>query len=347
MITFDQYNAGIDLPDSRDIGIEEIGMGIIDISKVPRKVHYKNTPILNQGSIGACTVFGTSGALFETSFIDADDHGVPYNQPYDPWTRWSQAKERGASDTQGWSLQGAIQLLADKKDIVGYARVATRGANSWELLVSVLANKKTIATGSQKWDWGKIGVSPYIYQEKTSDSGHIWAIVGYDLDKRHFICRNSWTQNWGDQGHFYLSFDDVGFLYSTYILLDPSDAAAFREVRNVKAQTLAKKAQDAGVWNGTMPEVRATDEEIMLMIHRSINVMGLQTRVFYANLFTEKILRGKWQLAIYNEKEKARKPTLKELSTMFARAVTRNPNGDALNFTRFQVAAVCGGSLLP
>ena len=117
--------------------------------------------------------------------------------------------------------------------------------------------------------------------------------MGYDLDKRHFICRNSWTQNWGDQGHFYLSFDDVGLIYSTYILLDPSDAAAFREVRNVKAQTLAKKAQDAGVWNGTMPEVRATDEEIILMIHRSINVMGLQTRVFYANLFTEKILRGK------------------------------------------------------
>lgn len=150
MIKFDQYNAGVDIPDSRDIGIEDLGMGIVDISKVPRKVHYKNTPILNQGNIGACTVFGTSGALFEVSFLDADDHGIPYNQPYDPWTRWSQAKERGASDTQGWSLQGAIQLLADKKDIVGYARVATRGANTWELLVSVLANKKTIATGSQK-----------------------------------------------------------------------------------------------------------------------------------------------------------------------------------------------------
>lgn len=117
--------------------------------------------------------------------------------------------------------------------------------------------------------------------------------MGYDLDKRVFICRNSWTQNWGDQGHFYLSFDDVGLLYSTYILLDPSDAAAFREVRNVKAQTLAKKAQDAGVWNGSMPEVRVTDEEIMLMIHRSINTLCLQTRAFYANLFTEKILRGK------------------------------------------------------
>ena len=117
--------------------------------------------------------------------------------------------------------------------------------------------------------------------------------MGYDIDKRHFICRNSWTKNWGDEGHFYLSFDDVKYLYSTYILLDPSDADAFREVRNVKAQAMAKKAQDAGVWNGLMPEVKPTDEEIMLMIHRSINVLGLQTRAFYADLFTEKILRGK------------------------------------------------------
>jgi hypothetical protein len=60
MITFEQYNAGIDIPDSRDIGIEELGMGVIDISTVPRIVSYKNTPLLNQGNIGACTVFGTS-----------------------------------------------------------------------------------------------------------------------------------------------------------------------------------------------------------------------------------------------------------------------------------------------
>lgn len=40
-----------------------------------------------------------------------------------------------------------------------------------------------------------------------------------------------------------------------------------------------------------MPEVKATDEEIMLMINRSINAIGLQTRAYYANIFEEKILR--------------------------------------------------------
>lgn len=124
MIDFENYNAGIDTPDTRDITIEELGMATVNITGIPRKVHHYKTPILNQGNIGACTVFGTSGALFETSFIDAESNGAPYNQPFDPWIRWNQAKERGASDTKGWTLQGAIQLLADKKDIVGYARIA-------------------------------------------------------------------------------------------------------------------------------------------------------------------------------------------------------------------------------
>lgn len=57
--------------------------------------------------------------------MDAESNGTPYNQPYDPWFIWEKAKERGASDTKGWTLQGAIQLLADKKLIVGYARIAS------------------------------------------------------------------------------------------------------------------------------------------------------------------------------------------------------------------------------
>lgn len=105
MIDFENYNAGIDIQDSRDITIEELGMGTINLSGIPRKVHHYKTLILSQGNIGACTVFGTSGALFETSYIDAESNGVQYSQPYDPWKRWEQAKERGASDTQGWSIQ--------------------------------------------------------------------------------------------------------------------------------------------------------------------------------------------------------------------------------------------------
>lgn len=117
---------------------------------VPSKYHLFNTPILNQGSIGACTVFGTSGALFETSYKDAEFNGVPYNQPYNPWDVWSKAKERGASDTMGWSLQGALQLEHDLKYLVGYAKIANSGSADPEQLCRIIAMGKAIATGSAK-----------------------------------------------------------------------------------------------------------------------------------------------------------------------------------------------------
>lgn len=346
MIDFENYNAGIDIPDPRDIEIWEIGMWEISISGVPRFIHHNKTPILNQGNIGACTVFGTSGALFETSYRDAESNGVPYNQPYDPWTRWDQAKERGASDTKWWSLQGALQLLKDMGDIVGYARIATAGQSSWKILVAVLATNKTIATGSRRGNWSHIGKEPFLYSEKQTDSGHIWAIVGYDLDKRHFICRNQWTKNWGDQGHFYLSFDDVGLLYSTYIVLDPSDASALKNAQNVRANQYTQIAKQKGVWNGTQQDAIASDEEIYIMINRSIDTLGLKTRAFYANLFEEKILLWKWQMTIWNERQATTKPTLKEVATMFTRAVLRDSSVKSGVLTRYQVAAICGKYLI-
>lgn len=346
MIDFENYNAGTDAPDSRDITLEEIGQSAINISGIPRKVHLFKTSILSQGNIGACTVFGSSGALFETAYVDAESNGAPYNQPYDPWTRWDQAKERGASDTKWWTLQGAIQLLKDKKDIVGYARIATAGSASWELLVSILAQKKAIVTGSKRWNWRQVGISPYLYSEKQTNSGHIWAIVGYDLDKRLFICRNSWTASWGDNGHFYLSFDDVWLLYSTYMVLDPSDAWVLKDARNVRAKNYAQYAQDHGIWNGMQPDGIATDEEIYIMVNRAMNTLGLKTRAYYANVFEERILIGKWQMTIWNEKLAMSKPTLQEVAIMFTRAVLRDINAKSGILTRFQVAAICSKCLV-
>lgn len=106
----DRYDAGYDLPDSRDILVEEV----LDMAgSIPEEKRIQKTPILNQGQIGACTLFGTSGTLFEDMYRDAEAAGVPYNQPYDLWKMWDKAKARGASDTRGWSIQGVLQLLVD------------------------------------------------------------------------------------------------------------------------------------------------------------------------------------------------------------------------------------------
>ena len=48
------YNAGIDVPDENDLHAEEI-LDMVDL--LPQNVMLDKTAPLNQGSIGACTVF--------------------------------------------------------------------------------------------------------------------------------------------------------------------------------------------------------------------------------------------------------------------------------------------------
>ena len=140
----DQYSASIDIPDSRDITADDLEL--LGSAEIPDKIQFANTPILSQGQIGACTIFGLSGATFESTYNDAVENGGVYNQPFDVWDRWSKAKLRGASDSQGWSLQGALSLLTDIKDIVGYARLSGPGTITLDKIAKAIASGRMIYT---------------------------------------------------------------------------------------------------------------------------------------------------------------------------------------------------------
>lgn len=43
--------------------------------------------------------------------------------------------------------------------------------------------------------------------------GHAVLAVGYDDDKQHFIIRNSWGEEWGDKGYFYMPYDYISNPY--------------------------------------------------------------------------------------------------------------------------------------
>lgn len=151
MTDFENYHGCLDLPDSRDITAEELDL--LGTSELPEKVQFANTPILSQGNIGACTVFGLSGATFESAYNDEIENGGVYSQPFDPWDRWKKAKTLGASDSQGWSLQGALSLLTDIRDIVGYAKLANPGKITLDLIARTIASGRMIYTGSARGNW--------------------------------------------------------------------------------------------------------------------------------------------------------------------------------------------------
>lgn len=50
--------------------------------------------------------------------------------------------------------------------------------------------------------------------------GHAMAIVGYDDDKEHFIIRNSWGKEWGDQGYTYFPYKDFGAQWEIWTAVD-------------------------------------------------------------------------------------------------------------------------------
>jgi len=261
---------------------------------------------------------------------------------------WDKAKDRGASDTLGWSVQGAIQLIHDLKYSIGYARVSSPGNTDPTPLKKALASGYCLTTGSYYGDWGTI-MNTGIYSEKSTPSGHCFQLNGYDDnytfpsgEKGGFHSPNSWA----GRGAFWIPYSMVGSLYTVYIQLDPSDIEAMRDYRNTKAAEYANNAMVNGIWNGTNSNDLATESEIRIMLGRAMNVLGARTRQYWATTLSEKILRGKGLLPIWNEKEGKRNVTDSELAIMFTRAVKRDAKIGSLSLTRFQVAGVMGRDFL-
>lgn len=201
-----------------------------------------------------------------------------------------------------------------------------------------LASGRLVYTGSARGKWSSIKVTHY-YEEGTAFAGHAYCIVGYDDINQVLIARNSWSESWGVEGHFYIRYSDVKYLYSQYIVLDPSDAQYLKDFRNMRAKLYAQQAQDKGIWNGTRPDDKPSDEEILTMVNRGLGyVGGASTRRYYATAFQDKILRGKDLVTIWNEKDAAKTAKPAEVAAMYARSVLRNPQATTASLTRFQVA---------
>lgn len=336
-------NDARDVPDARDIMADEL-FGAPVFEWMPASASVDLIAPLNQGWIGACTVFGSLGGLFNTMKFDADRGGYDFVQPVDPWDVWAKAKLRGASDKNGWSVQGAMKLEKDMNLSKGYAAVGYSGNAMSEILKYWIWQGRAITTGSTYGDWWKI-INTGIYSESSKSQGHCWQFSKFDDNQKigddvgGFYSPNSWL----GRGAFWMSYRMANRLFTQYIALGPTDLAALKNLQNKRTQEYLVKS--AAVWNKKNPEDIATPYEIATMVNRALNFVGNQKRKRYIATFEDKILRGAGVLAISNGSEPERMAKDLEIAVMFTNAVTREAFTQ-LKLTRLQVATVIGRDLL-
>lgn len=224
-----------DRPDTRDHHYNDLR----PIAKPPVvDLSGKCSPVRNQGDEGCCTGEAWTGAyeyeenIQAMSFFVASEQYVYYNERL---LNNDTNEDAGAEIRDGiktlvkygicsealWPLDPAtisqkpsLEAYDDgaKHKALQYARVEqTENAITHALAAGhPVVFGITVYDSFESDDVAATGLVPMPNTEmETCQGGHAVLIVGYDYNKRLFKVRNSWGEDWGDKGYFYLPFEFV------------------------------------------------------------------------------------------------------------------------------------------
>ncbi len=240
-------------------------------TQYPRHLDWHNmnginfmSPVTNQGKCGSCVAFASVATLEGVVNVVNNWPGLNYN--FAEQHIW--ACGSGRCD-RGWTLGSAAYQLKN----VGVADEACMpymsGANGTDLscnqacsdassralkiksyesfgywyvnteeLIEALQEGPLMARMTVYEDFP--AYSGGIYEHVTGGTlgGHAVTLVGYDLDEQYWIVKNSWGEEWGENGYFRIKMDDdsnVGpgsyqFLIDPFVGAAKIEAPAFKEV---------------------------------------------------------------------------------------------------------------------
>jgi C1A family cysteine protease len=111
-----------------------------------------------------------------------------------------------------------IEKFAVKPTAAAYADARTRVINGYykiynlDSMIKTLALDHPVVIGIQLYDgFGDVNkTNPILKMPRASEEptgGHAMCVVGYDLDKKMLLCRNSFGTDWGNQGYCWIPFE--------------------------------------------------------------------------------------------------------------------------------------------
>ena len=228
-----------DLPDQRDVRFEPAKT--FGVGPMPKQVDLrKDCPaIYDQGQLGSCTA-NALGAAFD---FDRRKQGKPFMTPSRLFIYWNERDLEGTVDSDaGARIRDGVKVLrklgtpaeviwpydiqrftekphdeafveAEKNQLLTYQRISRAGKDRTYDMRACLAWGYPFVTGFSVYESfetdevAKTGIIPMPAPDERVLGGHAVLVVGFDDDKRYFICRNSWGETWGDEGNFYMPYD--------------------------------------------------------------------------------------------------------------------------------------------
>jgi C1A family cysteine protease len=223
-----------DLPDQRD---HLYSAPIKTMATLPLSIDLRSKcpPVYDQGELGSCTANGIAGMVqFDRAKAQAESDFIPsrlfiyFNERVIEHTVDSDSgamlrdgiksvAKQGVCDETMWPYDienfrtkpsAACYEMANKYRAVQYQRII-RNLNQMK---GCMASGFTFVFGFAVYESfmdpevARTGIVPMPKLSEQYVGGHAVLAVGYDDQAQHFIVRNSWGKEWGQDGYFFMPY---------------------------------------------------------------------------------------------------------------------------------------------
>lgn len=202
------------------------------------------TSVKFQGACGTCTCFSTCAAVecaicITTRTSPQIVGGVEVPDLSEAQMFYCGAASQGRTCASGWFMPAAVSYF----EATGVAPDSffpyTSGDQTcsikpgWEQAVTKITASTKLATPDDMKNWiannGPLAIMMVAYDDLFTYTGGVYhpvstnklgahsvCIVGYSESKEAWLCKNSWSTEWGEQGYFWMAYGTCGVGSSVY-----------------------------------------------------------------------------------------------------------------------------------